>query len=344
MYVLDRWYIVAASSELTRSPLRRVILDEPLVMFRGEAGQAIVLDDTCPHRFAPLSSGTLIGDRIQCPYHGIEFAPDGRCVRIPGQARIAASLHIRAYAAVERYGWIWAFIGDQSASDEALLPDWPWLEDPAWDAHLYYYHVKASFLLVLDNLLDLSHVSFTHVKTVGDPKFAETPPSVEVEGEVVRNIFRIVDTEPAPFFRRIAGLSGRVDRTSVATFSPPAYVNLLAQVYPHGSTDRAGGIEMRTQVGCVTPETPTTSHYFTSWSRNFAVGKAWVTDIARRNNDLTVEEDVVMIEAQQRIMDAYPDRKQVSLFVDGAQARARRVIARLIERRKSLKVEQAAAE
>jgi hypothetical protein len=61
--------------------------------------------------------------------------------------------------------------------DEGLMPDWPFLDDPKWDAHLYYYHVKASYLLVIDNLLDLSHVSFTHADTVGDPKFADTPPA-----------------------------------------------------------------------------------------------------------------------------------------------------------------------
>lgn len=330
IYLQNRWYIAAASSELSRTPLRRVLLNEPLVMYRGEDGKAIVMDDTCPHRFAPLSAGKLIGDRIQCPYHGIEFAPDGKCVRIPGQSHVAASMRINCYRAIERYGWIWAWIGDQDNVDEGLMPHWPFLDDPNWDAHLYYYHVKASYLLVIDNLLDLSHVSFTHADTVGDPKFAETPPSVEVEGETVRNIFRIIDTEPAPFFRRIAGMSGRVDRNSVMIFKPPAYIDNIATVLPHGTTDLAGGIQLRAQVGCITPETAATCHYFVSWSRNFAVGKSWVTDAARKNNDKTVYQDLAMIEAQQRILDQYPDRRQVSMYVDGAQTRARRILAKLI--------------
>jgi phenylpropionate dioxygenase-like ring-hydroxylating dioxygenase large terminal subunit len=172
MYIQD---VVAACSEISRRPLRRQILNEPLVMYRGESGAVIVMDDTCPHRFAPLSAGILLGDRIQCPYHGIEFAPDGKCVRIPGQTKIASKLAIQSYRTVERYGWVWAWIGEQSKADESLLPDWPWLDDPSWDAHLYYYYVKANYLPVIDNLLDLAHVSFTHLNTVGDPKFAETP-------------------------------------------------------------------------------------------------------------------------------------------------------------------------
>jgi nitrite reductase/ring-hydroxylating ferredoxin subunit len=141
VYIKNRWYIVAASSEISRKPLRRVVLDEPLVIYRGEDGRAIVMDDTCPHRFAPLSEGKLIGDHIQCPYHGIEFAPDGKCVRIPGQSHIAVSMRVNAFKTIERYGWIWTWIGDQGNVDESLMPDWPFLDDPKWDAHLYYYHV-----------------------------------------------------------------------------------------------------------------------------------------------------------------------------------------------------------
>jgi phenylpropionate dioxygenase-like ring-hydroxylating dioxygenase large terminal subunit len=330
VYIKNRWYIVAASSEISRKPLRRVVLDEPLVIYRGEDGRAIVMDDTCPHRFAPLSEGKLIGDHIQCPYHGIEFAPDGKCVRIPGQSHIAVSMRVNAFKTIERFGWIWTWIGDQGNVNESLMPDWPFLDDPKWDAHLYYYHVKADYLLVVDNLLDLSHVSFTHADTVGDPKFAETPPSVEVEGETVRNIFRISDTEPAPFFRRIAGMDGRVDRTSVMIFKPPAYIDNIATVLPHGTTDLARGFQLRAQVGCITPETATTCHYFVSWSRNFAIGKSWVTDAARKNNDKTVSQDIAMIEAQQRILDKFPNRRQVSMYVDGAQIRARRIISKII--------------
>ena len=84
MYIRDRWYVVAASSEISRRPLRRKILNEPLVMYRGESGSVIAMDDTCPHRFAPLSAGVLIGDRIQCPYHGIEFARGRGAIVVPG--------------------------------------------------------------------------------------------------------------------------------------------------------------------------------------------------------------------------------------------------------------------
>jgi len=331
MFLRNRWYVAAYSNEVTRKPLARTLLDEKLVLYRTEAGEAVLVEDTCPHRFAPLSLGTLVGNSIQCPYHGVEFGPNGHCTRIPGQSQIPGALKIRSYPTYERRGWIFAWMGESEMADPALLPHWPWQDDPDWDTHVYYFHVKGNYQLIIDNLLDLSHVTFVHKSTVADPKFAETPAKVEVDGEQVRNIVSVIETDAPPLFTNLMkGYKGKIDRNSVGEFTPPAYINVSSHSYPHGEPDSDLVIRMKTQLGCATPETATSTHFFVSQSRDFALRDHWVTDMLRQLNNHTVLEDVVMMNAQQAVMDAHPERRTVALKVDGAGIQARRVMERLI--------------
>src|SRR3978361_676520 len=93
-FVRNTWYVALWSSELPPGKLvARTYLDQPVLLFRREDGTVAAISDTCSHRFAPLSMGTLLpGDRVQCPYHGLEFAADGRCVHNPhGSGAIPAA-------------------------------------------------------------------------------------------------------------------------------------------------------------------------------------------------------------------------------------------------------------
>ncbi len=71
----NAWYVAAWPEELGRSLLARRIAGEHLVFFRQEDGTPVCLQDRCPHRFAPPSMGTLLGDRIKCRYHGLQYEP-----------------------------------------------------------------------------------------------------------------------------------------------------------------------------------------------------------------------------------------------------------------------------
>src|SRR5437588_10765396 len=78
-YPRNQWWVVATSSEITREPRQRWVLDLPVVLYRREDGGPVALDDRCPHRWAPLSKGWLDGDELVCGYHGLRFAPEGNC-------------------------------------------------------------------------------------------------------------------------------------------------------------------------------------------------------------------------------------------------------------------------
>ena len=110
----------------------------------------------------------MLGDNIECPYHGLQFDPAGRCVKIPSQEEIPRKAHICSYPVVERWGVVWIWMGDPDLADPASIPHKPWRADPAWNSeNVHYFHIKASHLLMTDNLLDLLHVSWVHVNTIG---------------------------------------------------------------------------------------------------------------------------------------------------------------------------------
>ena len=103
VFVRNAWYVAGWSSEFGNDLSAVKILDENIVIYRTSKGQVIAMEDRCPHRFLPLSMGKLIGDDIQCGYHGITYNCEGLCVRIPGQKKIQKTLHVPTYPVHEQH-------------------------------------------------------------------------------------------------------------------------------------------------------------------------------------------------------------------------------------------------
>ena len=77
------WHPVAALADVQAQPVAVQLLDQSLVLWRDEAGAVHAWADQCPHRGARLSLGRVCAGRLECPYHGWQFAPSGQCVRVP---------------------------------------------------------------------------------------------------------------------------------------------------------------------------------------------------------------------------------------------------------------------
>ena len=90
MYLCNSWYVAARDREVGLKPLARTLLDEPVVLYRTEDGTPIALEDRCCHRSLPLSLGRIVGNNLQCGYHGLTFASDGACIEVPGQVTCTA--------------------------------------------------------------------------------------------------------------------------------------------------------------------------------------------------------------------------------------------------------------
>ena len=238
--IRQAWYVAAWSDELGREPLGRVMLGEMIVLFRAEDGSVVALEDRCPHRNLPLSAGRRDGDRLECGYHGLVFDRHGVCVHVPGGAGpgdpIPDWARVRSYPTTERLGWVFVWMGDPERADETLVPDFQIrMLDPDWITHGGTIEAECGYRLILDNLLDLSHLAFVHASTTGNRALAESASiAASVEGDRVQATRWMSDIAPAQSFVEYAGYDGTIDRWQASAFTPPAYIYVNSGSCPAG--------------------------------------------------------------------------------------------------------------
>jgi phenylpropionate dioxygenase-like ring-hydroxylating dioxygenase large terminal subunit len=166
------WFAVAWSREVEPGQLvARRLLGRNIVLWRSAEGVQC-WRDLCVHRGAQLSLGRLCGERLVCPYHAWEYNSSGQCVHMPshpGQPP-PAKAHAQTYRAQERYGIVWACVGEPLGD----LPQFAFGEDPAFRLMLagpYFFHAKGP--RVVENFLDVAHLGFVHAGLLGDPQHGE---------------------------------------------------------------------------------------------------------------------------------------------------------------------------
>lgn len=315
MFVRNAWYVAAWSKDVNRSLLGRVLLNEYIVLYRKADGTPVALENRCPHRNLPLSAGRLDGDEIECGYHGLRFDCTGSCTHVPGSDERPAWATVRRYPVAERHGWVFYWPGDPALADTALIPAYPVHNlDEDWVRVQGQTHVKAGYRLVLDNLLDLSHLTYVHGSTTGNRDLAEKASlTTEVGEDTVRVTRWMENIEPARAFREYGGFEGNIDRWQMSQFLPPAYININ-----NGAVDAGIGADAETRNNdqgrwgfvvyhAMTPETETTTHQF--WT--VAGHKEKVPESMRQlfsdQMHMVLGEDLDVYEAQQRAIDLDPD-------------------------------------
>jgi vanillate O-demethylase monooxygenase subunit len=334
MYVRNAWYVAAWDHEVTRQMRRRILLDEPVVLFRTDTGKAVALEDRCCHRQAPLSMGRLANDIVTCPYHGLQFDITGKCVKVPSQDLIPKNAFVKSYPVVEKGHWIWIWMGDPARADPAKIEDFHWMDDPAWRSSGSYLHVAGNYLLIVENLLDTTHLPFMHPTTLGTDAFARSEFDVKREGDRITVTRWLMNELPAAFHKQMGDFPDgmKVDRWQVTHFGPPAFVKLDVGSSPVGTGarqgDRSKGMNMW-NLNAITPETEKTTHYFFAQAWNFKLGEKWIGDMLRQQIHTIFLEDQAIIEAQQRNMDLGPS-PAVGLGQDKAWTAMRGIVQRLI--------------
>ncbi|HZD20544.1 MAG TPA: aromatic ring-hydroxylating dioxygenase subunit alpha [Burkholderiales bacterium] len=326
-FLRESWYVAARAVEVTRQPLARTLLDEPVVLYRGEDGTAVALEDRCCHRHLPLSMGKLEGDRLRCGYHGLLFAPDGRCVEIPGQASVPPQARVRAYPLVERYQWLWIWMGAPERADAALIPNWWWAEHREWAfTQPEQIYVRCNYQLIADNVLDVTHLAYVHSASIGASSITEFPATVEREERLVRLTRWIRDRPPPPLYKRAGGFAGNVERWQIVEHVPPCYSVNFA-----GCKDASHRIDLMA-LSAPTAETERTTHYFYGFVRNFGRADPAMEAIFTGDMVRVFHEDIPVLEAQQRMRELKPEAPSVDIKVDAAPLAARRMLQGLLER------------
>jgi len=333
MWIKNCWQVIAFANEIGDRPLARTVCNEEIVLFRTTTGEAVALADRCPHRLAPLSLGRVAGDQIQCGYHGLCFDREGSCVRVPGQDQVPSRARVRKYPLVERHTFAWIWLGDAARADPALVPDFHWMDDPAWASVPGYHHFAANYQLVNDNLLDLSHESFVHEDTIGNESVAEAPFSVTLHGNMVR-VHRDMDNiEAPPFYKQTTGFNDRINRWHSNHFTAPGFHVIENGAMPAETRDRSKALE-RKVLNLITPETATTSHYFWGIVRQFRLNDPELDDIIRKGIVRTFDQDKTVLEAQQRALGPDPDSVAfpISIRVDAGPIQGRKLVAAMLGR------------
>jgi len=166
----DRWYVALEGREVRAGRLLAVKrMGEQLVFARDSHGRVFCLRDRCAHRGAALSRGELVGDRVQCPFHGFQYDAAGRGRLIPANGRDAGvpeRFRVHSYPAFEKHGFVWIWWGRNPPAEpgepfffEDIDPAFSFASavDP-WDCH---------YSRGIENQLDVVHLPFVHRTTIG---------------------------------------------------------------------------------------------------------------------------------------------------------------------------------
>jgi phenylpropionate dioxygenase-like ring-hydroxylating dioxygenase large terminal subunit len=162
---INFWYPMATTEELKDKPLRVQALGQSFVVFRDTGGQAHCLANTCAHRGGSLAGGKIVGDNVQCPYHGWQYDGRGACKLIPSlgvDASIPGRTRVDGYPVDERYGLVFAFLGDLPEAERPPILEVPEWGQQGWRATLQHFPIRGNYERSIENGIDPAHNEYVH--------------------------------------------------------------------------------------------------------------------------------------------------------------------------------------
>lgn len=335
-FVRNAWYIAAWGEEVEKGILARTIMNQPMVIFRDADGKVGALEDRCCHRGAPLTHGEVVEEGLQCGYHGLTFDVNGTCVSVPGQKNIPPQARVRSYPVVERNQIIWIWMGDPARVDESKIVDYPYHDQPEkWPHRKAMFQIKSNYMLMIDNLMDLTHLGYVHSKTIGGNAKQHVGAEMETRqtDQGAYFIRWMMDHEPPPTYKKGGQFEGKVDRWQEFEYVGPSVVLQWSGALELGKDAKENreqdGFHLRL-LHAATPETDTTFHYFWSSANGYRQADPAANQEMYDEIFPTFIEDKVIMEAQQERIDLDPERDLVEIHADSALALARLSLDKMI--------------
>ena len=332
----NAWYVAAWADEIADGPIERQVLGDAVVLWCKADGEPAAVSAFCSHRRLSLANGRVAGDRIVCGYHGLEFAADGACVNVPCQHGVPKGADLRGYRVAQRYGLVWIWMGDPALADPAdiiAIAEWG---VPGWGynrgAAMVY---DCNYLLITDNLLDPSHVTWVHPTSFGGSAGEGVPMRIREAPDGFTVSRWIKDAPVTPFYRDLVPFTGNADRLQQYEVRYPALAVIKAVFVPAGK----GGDDARDRWGAdaflmdsynfITPETDGRSRYYWFQLRNVRPDDDALSAAMSASVLAAFSEDLVVLNEVQRGMDATPE-PPVSIATDAGPLRFRHRLAQLI--------------
>lgn len=189
---IESWYPVAYIEDLDKlTPTPFTLLDRDLVIWwDSQAQEWRAFDDRCPHRLARLSEGRIAEDGLlECPYHGWAFTGNGTCDRIPQQlpdakAETSRRACVKSLPTAVEQGLLFIYPGTAARAEQTPVPLIPVPMEGAkpidgWIMLNTFRDLPYDALTLLENVLDPSHLPYTHHGSVGKRSNA-SPVELEV--------------------------------------------------------------------------------------------------------------------------------------------------------------------
>ncbi|NHN39963.1 Rieske 2Fe-2S domain-containing protein [Pseudomaricurvus alcaniphilus] len=339
----NRWYIAAYSSEISIKPFERSFFNIPVALYRTEAGKVVAMYGLCPHRYYPLAKGEVRGDAIVCGYHGFQFDAKGKCVCIPSQ-KGGANFEQPTYPLVEKGYLTWIWMGDPEKADPNLIPPYEdfGLDQPGWAVSGGdYFHLKARAQLLIDNIMDLTHLPHIHHHVPGGDTFLSGKRKVVETDFSLRQLHVMTDQPWSDFFNFLWGQESATSNTVTINSMTDFYGPELVRISGPWLTDRGVEVEdsfSETTHGKVnfihgmTPETDNSTHYFGMQTRNFRIddqpfGKALgAVDVEIRLQDVDAIEAV-----EARVEWASARQQELVVVADRMASRVRQKIKNMLD-------------
>ncbi|CAF0820213.1 unnamed protein product [Rotaria sordida] len=344
------WYPVAFSHEIpcgSSRPFGFYLLNEPLCLYRTNDGQIVCVLDVCPHRSAPLSLGKITKEgNLECIYHGWQYGANGQCVYIPSvskKSNTASLICARTVPVHEQYGFIWVWPGKRELANSDLIPHRLFTDVQNINGEFLLSPEDSCYLdipydLMIDNLLDMAHVDFTHDGTIGKRSQASCMRSERIT--------------PSPYFstnsESVSFKVQRYEQSPPLSWNDFSYVHFIPPCFIRLEHHNSKKKQLYVQIFFILPNAENKMRLLLQFYRNFACYKWFEYTpgydyVAAKINKKIVDQDVLLLNGIHRNivqMGAKPLGKIVS--ADGPIKAFRRYQSRALAKFETIYIKQGA--